>query len=140
MPHTDVIPTSASIASTGLGIRYIGQHCYAYSGMFEASTSQQTALDFTSGQGYILGTFQWNGFVDSSDPTSGNNSTMFIFFNNEQISYLKTDTGSEDNPVTVSETFIIPPFTRVVIYLDASSTTSSLVGAVNFTGRVYGEA
>ena len=138
MPHTDTTPVSASIASTGLGIRYIGEHCFAYSGMFESSTSQQTALDFTSGSGYIIGTFQWNGFINSSDPSAGNNSTMFIYFNDVSITFLKTDTATEDNPTTVKETFLIPPFTRVVVYLDANETSSSLIGAANFTGRVYG--
>ena len=57
MPETDVIPTSASVASTGLGIRYIGDYAYCLSGTFDANTNQQTVLDFTSGAGFIRAEF-----------------------------------------------------------------------------------
>ena len=138
MTEADVIQPSASIASTGPGIRYIGNRCYGYSGMFESQGDQQTAFDFTSGSGIILATFQWNGFVHPSNPSAGNNSTMFLYFNNESIAFLKTDTSSEQMLPTVRQTFIIPPFTRVQVYLDASTNDATLVGAANFTGRVYG--
>ena len=55
MPETDTIPVSASIASTGTGIRYIGDYAYAYSGIVQASGSDTTALDFTTGSGVIVG-------------------------------------------------------------------------------------
>ena len=57
MPETDTIPVSASIASTGKGIRYIGDHAYAYSGAvaLDNTTDENTYLEFTSGSGYIVG-------------------------------------------------------------------------------------
>ena len=47
------IQPGASIAATGLGIRYIGNYAYAYSGPVAAdNTAGGTALlDFTSGSG-----------------------------------------------------------------------------------------
>ena len=58
MPETDVIPTSASVASTGKGIRYIGDHAYAYSGAVVTGgggSADGTVLEFTTGSGYISG-------------------------------------------------------------------------------------
>ena len=60
MPDTDTIPVSASIASTGKGIRYIGDYAYAYSGALAAAGSPGTDyLDFTTGAGLIIANVQW---------------------------------------------------------------------------------
>ena len=55
MPATDTIPVSASVASTGKGIRYIGDYAYAYSGTIEVTgtTTEITMLEFTTGSGLI---------------------------------------------------------------------------------------
>ena len=42
MPETDTIPVSASVASTGTGIRYIGDNAYAISGQIGVGTGQNT--------------------------------------------------------------------------------------------------
>ena len=69
MPETDTIPVSASIASTGLGIRYIGEHAYAYSGVNLLTNSETSYLDFTTGSGYIVGKIKisadWSGLSSS---------------------------------------------------------------------------
>ena len=65
MPETDVIPTSASVASTGSGIRYIGDYAYAYSGLAqtEGLNSPVTRLEFTTGSGLIDAKLRaFNGF------------------------------------------------------------------------------
>ena len=54
MPETDTIPVSASVASTGKGIRYIGDYAYAYSGKIVINNETVDFLDFTSGAGYIV--------------------------------------------------------------------------------------
>ena len=55
MTDTDTIPVSASVASTGKGIRYIGDYAYAYSGNYEANTTViEGIIDFTSGAGVIV--------------------------------------------------------------------------------------
>ena len=53
MPETDTIPVSASVASTGKGIRYVGTHAYAYSGSVGVDNNETTLLEFTTGTGYI---------------------------------------------------------------------------------------
>ena len=81
MTDTDTIPVSASVASTGKGIRYIGDYAYAYSGVLDL-TSPKTALDFTSGAGYIVGKFEFN-----ADFATGGGAAISveIFLNNVQI-------------------------------------------------------
>ena len=56
------IQPGASIAATGLGIRYIGEHCYAMSGSVTDAGSGSAAtscLDFTTGSGYIIATIAY---------------------------------------------------------------------------------
>ena len=60
MPETDTIPVSASVASTGPGIRYIGDYAYAYSGLIETDNTISNLLDFTTGAGIIQGRVQFN--------------------------------------------------------------------------------
>ena len=64
MPDTDTIPVSASVASTGPGIRYIGDHAYGYSGVITQSTSFQNYFNFTSGAGYIVADINFAGDYD----------------------------------------------------------------------------
>ena len=59
MPDTDTIPVSASVASTGPGIRYIGDHAYANNNA-SATDTETTILEFTTGTGYIIGEFNFN--------------------------------------------------------------------------------
>ena len=55
MPETDTIPVSASVASTGTGIRYIGDYAYAYSGVISVVDGNETELlGFTTGSGVIV--------------------------------------------------------------------------------------
>jgi len=138
MPEGIPYASTNVTAGTGKDLNYIGKHCFALSGLFESSTSAQLALEFNSGNKYIVGTFQWNGFIQTDDPTVGNNSAIQIRFNNIIVTMMKVDTGSEDNFSSGNvETFVIPPYTKVTVYLDGSSTTSDLKGAINFQGEVY---
>ena len=65
MPETDTIPVSASVASTGKGIRYIGDYAYFYGGANSASTTAENHIDFTSGAGFIVGRVYVNGSIES---------------------------------------------------------------------------
>lgn len=128
----------ASVSATGLTIRYIADRCYAYSGQFTASTSKQTALEFTTGSGVIEGRIQFNGFVHENVPGDGANGMATISFNGENIAILRSEAGQEDAPYSVYEKFVIPPNTIVKVTMDADSTSTSYFGSVNLIGRVYG--
>ena len=140
MPETDTIPVSASVASTGKGIRYIGDHCYAYSGLITTSAGNYvTALDFTSGAGYIASHLEL--YVDDTTPIGQNDAYGFkIEINGLTVCKLELDdratprTRQPHNDIN----FIIPPLSHVVISLYAESAETNF-GTFMLSGRVYGE-
>jgi hypothetical protein len=134
MPHTDVIPTSASIVSTGSGIRYIGEHCYAFSGLItdnDSGSPEITLLDFISGSGYIDARLSI-----LSDETGAAALYTLIELNGVGVFRLDGDASAIgsfqfDNPFYM----IIPPFTHFHLKVGSNST---VVFSAMITGRVYG--
>jgi len=138
MPHTDVIPTSASTASTGKGIRYIGNWAYAYSGLYISVTSENTELDFTTGSGIIVGTVQLNNPVDDDNPSLANVSTANIKFNGISIAIISGSSTDAGTNRSVIQKVVIPPLTRVVITVVSNGNEADRYGSLILTGRVYG--
>jgi hypothetical protein len=134
MPETDTIPVSASTVSTGKGIRYIGNHCYAYSGNItdpSSGTAGSTALDFTTGAGYIIARVSI-----LSDEVGGAGLYTRIELNGVSVFRLNLDSSSSggfqfDNPFYM----LIPPLTRFVLLVGANA---SVDFTAMITGRVYG--
>ena len=141
MTEADVIQPSASIASTGLGIRYIGQHCYAWSGTqaVSNSTSPKEVLNFTTGAGYIVGNFYYQ--LDTTNLTAGNEVGYSVTINGEEIALAKggEPAGSGLNTVTTPYELklVIPPFSLVVVDLISMDPDNMTMG-MTFAGRVYG--
>jgi len=139
MPHTDVTPTSASIASIGTSIRYIGDRVYAYSGGKQvAGGSQVLHLDFTSGSGIIVGELMFSGPCLPGNLPTGQTTLFRIKFNNVIVNLIKVETVSEDMPSILVMPIVIPPVTRVVIQAENGDSTANMVTSCNLTGRVYG--
>ena len=138
MTEADVIQPSASIASTGKGIRYIQEYAYCFSGTFQASTSAATMLSFTSGSGVILGEFTFNGQIYYIDGTAGGHSVFKISFNGVIIHLTKCDTAGNDSPVQTFQRVIIPPNTSVLVECISSENNANELLTATFTGRVYG--
>ena len=138
MTEADVIQPSASIASTGKGIRYIGQHCFAMMTPLAASTSSETQLSFTVGAGYIVGRFTMNGSADPTSTDAGNITVWTVKFNGQAVAVLKTESATEDMPTTVYNEVIIPPFTLVEVTSQSNGNSPGRLISALFTGRVYG--
>jgi len=134
------VQPGASVAATGLGLRYIGDHVYGYN----TGTINSTAaaiLSFTTGSGYITAQINLYGgvsFDSTGELASGDVSGLKIKFNDEIVAYLKTDSAQEDMAVPSVFTAIIPPFTKVECDIMSVSTSSAYLAAVSITGRVYG--
>ena len=130
MPHTDTIPVSASIASTGPGIRYIGDYAYAYSGVIASATSSvETLLSFTSGSGFIVGEIAFTETERAAEAVRFN-----VEFNDIEIITVEYDhSPPQDNPAPYP--ILIPPFTKVVA---TWRTGGSANGTGWIVGRVYG--
>jgi len=141
MPAADVIQPSASVASVGLGLRYIGKdHCYAFSGLFGAKNTVQTLFDFTTGSGYIVATLTLAAPINFSTGgiVSGYYRGFHLTFNSESIGLYKVDSQEEDMPSNTEVQILIPPFTVVVLTCIDSGTNAAYNGTVHLTGRVYG--
>ena len=130
MTEADDIQPSASIASTGLGLRYIGNHCYAASGL-KLSASSSSAdilmLDFTSGNGYIVSKIYFGNNVIPNYVTY-----FAIDFNGERV----MGYGESRSAEPPYQPILIPPFTRVQIYWGSNQADNDAYCFL--TGRVYG--
>ena len=54
----------ATFLGPNKGLVTLGDHCYAYSGSFVASTTSTTRLLFTTGKYYIVGKIRLAGMID----------------------------------------------------------------------------
>ena len=129
----EAVPSNASVASTGKGLRYIGQHAYAYSGGVNVPAStDEPLLVFITGSGYIVARFQFTIHEKNYD----DNSTFIVSLNDEAISFTETEdseTAGMDSPIIL----ILPPFTKVKVTAFTTGSGDIDHGAM-MTGRVYG--
>ena len=132
------IPYSSTnvIAGTGLDLNYIGNHCYAYSGEFEASTSDQTVLNFTTGSKYIVGELFVSGPIEPGAST-GAITTFIVKMNGINAILLKVDSAQEDQPNNEKVKLILPPYTNLTVITDSDANSSSRHTTTAFTGEVH---
>ena len=83
MAKAEGIPPTASVASVGPGIRYIGNWAYAFSGDITdagSGSAATTLLDFTSGTGLIVARFNWVAAVNANTDIY-----LDLLFNSESV-------------------------------------------------------
>jgi len=129
------VQPGASIAATGLGIRYIGDYAYAYSGVITSTSSVANLLEFTSGSGLIdaIALFQL-----ASGPASGVNYWFDIEMNDQVINrqFLSKPYDSRQPSDSDNLHIIIPPFT--VCKFTGNAVSGDKDFCVILRGRVYG--
>lgn len=138
MAKAEGIPPTASVASLGFGIQYIGNHIYGASGEINTNNNVLTALEFTSGSGYILAFIYWG--VDITDFDTDKNVGLEIKLNDllfYQTRGQLSASGDWDGIVgNIKVEFLIPPFTPVKI--EVSTNQANTVGqTILISGRVY---
>jgi len=127
----------ATFLAPNKGLSIAGDHAYAYSGMFGANTAEQTMLDFTSGNYYIVGRITFTGSVKANAPQSGSISAALVLFNGLPIAILKTDGLNESQPTVAYSDIIIPPNTVVKVTVESADTDADNQGSAIITGRIY---
>ena len=132
------VQPSASVSAVGLGLRYIGNYCYAFSGEYNAADALQIELDFTSGSGFIHATFGFCGAVDPANINAGTKGLFRVNFNGLLVAQVKIGTHEEDMPTSYEMNLIVPPHTHVTVTNLDSSSTTTFKQMVYITGRVYG--
>jgi len=134
MALAESLPPDASTASAGLGLRYIGDWVYAYSGdRLTDSNNHTTLLEFTTGTGLIVAKVQFNDLSGQADVF-----TYRIYLNDVVMNAYNT-TGSnsgQNNPDPVLF-MIFPPLTRVKCTGKTNQEANRNL-LVAITGRVYG--
>ena len=133
MTEAEGIPPTASVASVGPGLRYIGDWAYIFTGPVTTDNVETTLLDTISGAGIIVGQFQ----VDYANAVVYSEDLLFQVYINEQIIYRTTLSAATSNTPTEEVEIILPPFTNFKITCTNTTNSSNRQGAVIFTGRVY---
>jgi len=137
MPEGVGYSGSNVIAGAGLELNYIGTHCYAFSGGFGANTSEQTLFEFTTGKEYIIGTLTINGGTELATAGNGTISAYQLSLNGVIVAVLKTETATEDQPTTVMNELLIPPYTNVKLIMDSASNDSGSLNTAIIVGKLY---
>ena len=131
------IGSNASFLSTGKHLSIIGNHCYAYSGTFTATSGFVEIINFQSPKGYIVSTISCNGLVNPADTGPGTNSIFKIELNSIIIAYIKVETSNESMPSVIDLDCLIPPLTEVKVSVISDQVTTAKLGTVTITGRMY---
>ena len=134
-----VVQPEASVAQTGLGLHYIGEHCYAMSGEITVAsgTSPQTMLLFTSGSGYILATIDFT--LDQTNLSSSNKWGWVIKLNDLVVmNYLTEVHSTRANNDVDRTTLLIPPSTKFEALCQSPDDANDVDFTVTLAGRVYG--
>jgi hypothetical protein len=134
MPEGIGYSGSNVVAGTGLELNYIGNHCYAYSGAVDtgAENVKITALNFTSGNGYIMSSFQFH-----NNQTTGDDIHFELTLNGVVvfgISMQYSGTDKLENPPTA---ILIPPYTNVQVTVANATQAAARETLTTMTGKVY---
>jgi len=123
---------------TGFGLQFTNdnKHAYAYSGRYTSTSVGVDVLEFQTNSEYINAQFNFSGWIDLDDPTTGLRGIMNIFFNDKEVSAVMVDTDNGNMQNGFAIPLIIPPFTTVRIKLYANSTSSVYQGLVSVIGKV----
>jgi len=126
-------PVGSNPAGTGAGLNYIGNHAYAYSGSVDANNVETTALQFDTGNEYILAEFNL-----CSSQTTGDDFKFRIEMNGEDI-MVTTITGPYDISEHMNQPLklVIPANTKVRVTFTNVSTSSAREWFATMSGRVY---
>jgi len=137
MAEAEGIPPTASVASVGPGINYVGKdHCFAYSGKIIVANSEITLLEFDSQIGLLKMRWEWN-YTNNNDTISTDDYTFRCYLNDLVITAAVTSTSDRFNENAKYKMFLVPPFTAVKITAENKNTSANNFCYSTITGRVY---
>jgi len=117
------------------GLTIAGDYAYAYSGTVQASQSNATLLEFTTGKEIIVGEITCAGAVDNTDSETGCITAWTLTMNGLEVTNMKTETLQEDSPMFTVYPILLPPHTAIKLIV-LSNTTVGKCSAI-IVGRVY---
>ena len=137
----EAVPSNASVASTGLGLRYIGkEHVYAFSGLVRPlNGSDATVLDFISGSGYIEADLWWSWNYEMMG--DGTEFGVLLKLNDILVIHTEQSTRASGGRAIMEikhQQILIPPFTHFLFTATTSTADPGADMALTLNGRVYG--
>ena len=130
-------PVGGSFTGPAEALEVIGNHGYAYSGLFAANTTEQTALNFTSGNYYLVGQVQVNTAIDDDNPENVTSTSLNIKFNGASIMIIGSGGDVTRSKLSIKSKIIIPPYTEVEAILDNGAIEADNYASVTIVGRIY---
>ena len=130
-------PVGGSFTGPAETLEIIGDHCYAYSGSFDASSANPTVLSFTSGNFYTVGEIRLCGMIATNNPPDGRIVVMTVKMNGTTVLLAKIDNETEHMPTSDVSPIIIPPYTEILVNADSDADSSDFIGVISLTGRIY---
>ena len=128
-------PTGGSFTGAAEALEIVGKHCFAYSGL--VATGDQnvavTMLQFTTGNFYTLGQFQFNYERDTGDDM-----IFRIFLAETQIQGVQLIHG--DQPLSEpTNTFpiLLPSYTQVKTTVENINSSTARNMICSYVGRIY---
>ena len=132
-------PVGGSFTGASLSLEYILDRCYGYSGTVQATTSEATLMEFTTGNKLIVGEITCIGGIENNGGgvAAGTVSAFTILLNGGEIARVKTSTAgtSPDNPSLEKFPIIIPPYTEVKITVFSTSADGKCSALI--TGQTF---
>jgi len=126
----------ANPAGVGQLLNIIGNFAYAYSGLWTASTTQQTVLNFDTGSYMFKGILQLNGPVDDDNPSQISIAAAELVLDGQAICLIANGAG-DGGPFDVTQEIIVPPFSSVEVKVVSNGNETDRFGSVAMTGRIY---
>jgi len=130
MPH---VQPEASVVQTGLGIRYVGEFCYAYSGFVGVDNNETTLLEFRTGSGIIVANIQCNLVADTAD-----DQRYTVYLNDLGVmGYITLGAQQSTDSNNVMQ-ILLPPLSLLKVTGINATDSSTNNNAASLVGRVYG--
>jgi len=123
------------VAGAGLDLNYVGDRVYAYSGMYQITSSDVKHLEFKTGKQLIIAEFTGIAGALPNTLSSGAVSLFKININGITIATIKTDSDTEDMPTYATVPLVIPPYTTVEVNVESSAATADMKTSCLITGK-----
>jgi hypothetical protein len=125
-----------SFTGAASAIEILGNHCYAYSGVGSAGSSEFTGLNFTTGNYYAV--CRIYTLYDASDLAAGNEFGYRFEMNGATIVFTRREASADDvvdAPLPPYVDIIIPAYTQ--FSATAFNNGSGVDMSFQLTGRIY---
>ena len=119
-------------------LNYIGNHCYAYSGLIQVGTSLTTCLEFTTGNSYAVANLSlFGGARHDGGTNTGCNTVFEIYLDGTRNLLVKVESINEDMPAMEVVPILIPPYTNFKVAFITDVSNDGIFNSVAIQGEVY---